>query len=119
MLLSSVWILLAGLSTTVVAAPSAKHALKLKESITAPRGWTRRDEAPHTLLIELRIALPQPRFAQLEEHLYAVRSVSDQCSSWRISHGLVAIPVMNAMVPISPMKKLTNSSLPTLKALTR
>jgi tripeptidyl-peptidase I len=75
MLASLVWVVVAGLTTSVVAAPSTKHALKVKESIVVPRGWTRREEAPRHALLDLRIALPQPNFAVLEKHLYAVRSV--------------------------------------------
>ena len=62
-------------AAVVAAAPSARHTLKVKETINAPRGWTKREEAPPHLTIDLRIALPQPNFAQLEKELYEVRQV--------------------------------------------
>ncbi len=68
----SVWLSVA-LATVVVAIPSKDGAHKLKESIPAPRGWTKSAPAPADHIIELRIALPQPNFAELERHLYEVR----------------------------------------------
>ncbi|EIW61376.1 tripeptidyl peptidase A [Trametes versicolor FP-101664 SS1] len=67
----SVWLSVA-LATVVVAVPSKDGAHKLKESIPAPRGWTKSAPAPADHIIELRIALPQPNFAELERHLYEV-----------------------------------------------
>ena len=48
---------------------------KIKESIVAPRGWTRQARARPDDIIELRIALPQPNFPLLEQTLYEVRYV--------------------------------------------
>ncbi|KAG9317808.1 peptidase S8/S53 domain-containing protein [Chiua virens] len=46
---------------------------KIKESIKVPpRGWFRQGPAPSDHLIELKIALPQPHFPILEEHLWEV-----------------------------------------------
>ena len=59
------------LSGFVLAAPSAKF--KVKESISVPRGWTKREAAPRGLTMDLRIALPQANFPLLEQHLYEVR----------------------------------------------
>lgn len=73
MRMSLTWIVLA-LSAFVAAAPSATSSLKIKESIVAPRGWTKREEAPRNRTIDLRIALPQSNFAQLEQNLFEVRS---------------------------------------------
>ncbi|OJT09515.1 Tripeptidyl-peptidase sed3 [Trametes pubescens] len=67
----SVWLSVA-LATVVIAVPSKDGAHKLKESIPAPRGWTKSAPAPADHIIELRIALPQPNFAELERHLYEV-----------------------------------------------
>lgn len=44
----------------------------VKESVPHPRGWSKRARAPPDALLDLRIALPQHRFAELEAHLYAV-----------------------------------------------
>ncbi len=46
---------------------------RVKESIIPPREWTRQGRAPSHLPIELRIALPQPNFSELERHLYEIR----------------------------------------------
>ena len=70
MRMPSSWIVLA-LSSLALAAPSAKF--KVKESIVAPRGWTKREVAPRDFTIDLRIALPQSNFPLLEQHLYEVR----------------------------------------------
>ncbi|KAH9939929.1 Pro-kumamolisin, activation domain-containing protein [Amylocystis lapponica] len=45
---------------------------KLKESILPPSGWTNVGPAHPEHGVELRIALPQPNFDELESHLYAV-----------------------------------------------
>ncbi|KAJ7639343.1 subtilisin-like protein [Roridomyces roridus] len=46
---------------------------KVKEELSAPpRGWMIHSPAPVDHFIQLRIALPQPNFHLLEEHLYAV-----------------------------------------------
>ena len=46
---------------------------KVKESVLPPRGWTKSTPAPANHVIELRIALPQSNFEELERHLYEVR----------------------------------------------
>lgn len=63
------------LSILVHAAPHKDFVPKLKESIVAPRGWTRQGRARPDDTIELRIALPQPNFPLLEQNLYEVRYV--------------------------------------------
>ena len=46
---------------------------KIKESIQGPpRGWLRYGPAPPDHLLELKIALPQPHFPILEDHLWKV-----------------------------------------------
>ncbi|KAI9455151.1 subtilisin-like protein [Lactarius psammicola] len=47
----------------------APHALKLRQRIEPPRNWDDLGRAPPTYIIPLRIALPQPRFPELEQHL--------------------------------------------------
>lgn len=56
-------------------ASSSDHAHKVKESIQTPRGWVKRERAPADHAIELRVALPQANFAELERRLYEVRYV--------------------------------------------
>ncbi|KAI8982751.1 tripeptidyl peptidase A [Trametes punicea] len=67
----SAWLSFA-LAAVVSAVPAKDCAHKLKESIPPPRGWTKSAPAPANHVIELRIALPQPRFSELERHLYEV-----------------------------------------------
>ncbi len=55
------------------AVPSTVSPFKVKETMIPPRGWTRQGRAPANHPIELRIALPQSNFPQLEQHLYEVR----------------------------------------------
>ncbi|KAG2041998.1 peptidase S8/S53 domain-containing protein [Suillus americanus] len=46
---------------------------KVKESIHGPpRGWSRHTPAPKHHMLELKIALPQPKFPELEQHLWEV-----------------------------------------------
>ena len=45
---------------------------RLKERVPVPRNWVRLAEAPADHTIALRVALPQPRFSELEAHLYEV-----------------------------------------------
>lgn len=46
---------------------------KIKESIQGPpRGWVRHGHAPSDHLLDLKIALPQPYFPILENHLWEV-----------------------------------------------
>ncbi|KAI1795098.1 tripeptidyl peptidase A [Ganoderma leucocontextum] len=66
----SAWVTLA-LAACASAVPSTT-VHKVKESVVSPRGWTKRAPAPADHIIELRIALPQPNFDELERHLYEV-----------------------------------------------
>ncbi|KAH9039448.1 subtilisin-like protein [Lactarius deliciosus] len=50
-------------------ASGAPRTLKLRQSIAPPRNWVDLGPAPPTHVIPLRIALPQPRFPELEQHL--------------------------------------------------
>ena len=52
------------------AAGASTH--RLKERIHPPRDWIQVSAAPAGHIVPLRIALPQARFSELEEHLYAV-----------------------------------------------
>ena len=61
------------LAQAAVAIPAKDCAHKVKESVPPPRGWSKTAPAPADHIIELRIALPQPNFAELERHLYEVR----------------------------------------------
>ena len=70
----SVWIPLA-LALAAAGVPAADGAHRLKERVPAPRGWTKAAPAPADHILELRIALPQPNFAELERHLYEVSCV--------------------------------------------
>jgi len=87
---------------------------KVKESIHGPpRGWYKHAPAPKHHLLELKIALPQPKFPELEQHLWEVSDPSharygahlskeetdalmaphpetlDIVDKWLASHGLV------------------------------
>ncbi|TCD70002.1 hypothetical protein EIP91_005252 [Steccherinum ochraceum] len=68
---SFVWFALVA-ATLSNAAPSKLSALKVKEEIAHPRGWVKSHPAPADAIIELRIALPQSNFEELERHLYEV-----------------------------------------------
>jgi len=60
-------------SLAAVAPKSGKDcAHKVKESVSPPRGWSKIKPAPADHSINLRIGLPQPNFAALEQHLYEV-----------------------------------------------
>ena len=61
------------LVAAAVAIPATDCAHTVKESVPPPRGWSKTAPAPADHIIELRIALPQPNFAELERHLYEVR----------------------------------------------
>jgi tripeptidyl-peptidase-1 len=86
---------------------------KVKESIhSPPRGWYKHAPAPKHHVLELKIALPQPKFPELEQHLWEVSDPSharygahlskeetdalmaphpetlDIVSEWLASHGL-------------------------------
>jgi tripeptidyl-peptidase I len=59
-----------GLSLSVaVASPIESDRLSLRQAVTPPHGWTHLGRAPTTHILHLRIALPQPRFPELERHL--------------------------------------------------
>ncbi|KAI0682616.1 tripeptidyl peptidase A [Earliella scabrosa] len=60
------------LAAAAVALPAKDCPHKVKESVPPPRGWTKSQPAPADHVIDLRIALPQPNFAELERHLYEV-----------------------------------------------
>ncbi|OCB85378.1 tripeptidyl peptidase A [Sanghuangporus baumii] len=45
---------------------------RLKERVSHPRGWAKGIRAPPNQILELKIALPQPSFHVLEQHLYEV-----------------------------------------------
>ncbi|KAG0702394.1 peptidase S8/S53 domain-containing protein [Suillus ampliporus] len=50
---------------------------KVKESIHGPpRGWSKHSPAPKHHMLQLKIALPQPRFPELEQHLWEVSDPS-------------------------------------------
>ncbi|KIK45995.1 hypothetical protein CY34DRAFT_801013 [Suillus luteus UH-Slu-Lm8-n1] len=52
-----------------------KH--KVKESIHGPpRGWYKHAPAPKHQMLELKIALPQPKFPELEQHLWEISDPS-------------------------------------------
>jgi hypothetical protein len=48
---------------------SALRHIKLRQSVTPPHHWINLRRAPSAHIIQLRIALPQPRFPELERHL--------------------------------------------------
>ena len=50
-------------------ASGAPRALKLRQRIAPPRNWVDLGRASPTHVIPLRIALPQSRFTELEQHL--------------------------------------------------
>ncbi|KAH8977866.1 tripeptidyl peptidase A [Lactarius hatsudake] len=50
-------------------ASGAPPTLTLRQSIASPRNWVDLGRAPPTHVIPLRIALPRPRFLELEGHL--------------------------------------------------
>ena len=45
---------------------------RLKERVPHPRGWLKGERAPSDHTLELKVALPQPSFHVLEQHLYEV-----------------------------------------------
>lgn len=65
--------LLLALASLAVAVPYRDCPHRLKESVPPPRGWVKAAPAHPDLVIDLRIALPQPNFHELERHLYEVR----------------------------------------------
>lgn len=57
-------------------ASGVPHALKLRQIITPPRNWVDLGRAPRAHIIPLRIALPQLRFPELEQHLAEISDPS-------------------------------------------
>lgn len=51
---------------------AAPRDLKLRQTVTPPRDWIHMGRAPSEHVIQLRIALPQPRFPELEQHLIEI-----------------------------------------------
>jgi tripeptidyl-peptidase-1 len=66
-------LLLLSLASVVCGAP---QALKLRQSVASPRNWVDLGRASRTHVIPLRIALPQPRFPELEQHLAEISDPS-------------------------------------------
>ncbi|KAI0290954.1 Pro-kumamolisin, activation domain-containing protein [Multifurca ochricompacta] len=71
MLVHTLFRFLAALSVAVVTSASPS-VLKLRQSIAPPRNWIDLGRAPSTHVIPLRIALPQHRFLELEQHLVEI-----------------------------------------------
>jgi tripeptidyl-peptidase I len=67
--LSSFRFLLALRLLTASQASPAQGTLSLRQKITPSHSWIDLGRAPPTYVIPLRIALPQPRFPELEQHL--------------------------------------------------
>lgn len=67
------------LVAVVLAVPAKDCAHKVKETIAPPRQWVKERPAPKDLTIELKIALPQPNFSELERHLNEIRQVQIPC----------------------------------------
>lgn len=62
----------------VGAIPTKDYAYNVKEKINTPYGWVLHGQpAPHHT-IELKVALPQPNFSELERHLYEVSDPDHQ-----------------------------------------
>ncbi|KAG2367592.1 tripeptidyl peptidase A [Suillus spraguei] len=58
-------------------APFRDYEQKVKESIHGPpRGWYEHSPAPKHHIIELKIALPQPKFPELEQQLWEISDPS-------------------------------------------
>ena len=74
----SFFVALAGLSllSLAVASPTESDRLTLRQTVTPPHGWTRLGRAPSTHVLELRIALPQSRFPELERHIAEISEPS-------------------------------------------
>jgi tripeptidyl-peptidase-1 len=58
------------LISTVLGSPvSSRSSYSVKERHVVPKGWTRTGPAPADTIVDLRIALKQSRFNELERHL--------------------------------------------------
>jgi tripeptidyl-peptidase-1 len=51
---------------------AAPRHLRLRQTVTPPRDWIHMGRAPSEHVIQLRIALPQPHFPELEQHLIEI-----------------------------------------------
>ncbi|KAG1752358.1 peptidase S8/S53 domain-containing protein [Suillus paluster] len=94
---------------------------KVKESVHGPpRGWYKHAPAPKHYMLELKIALPQPKFPELEQHLWEISDPShprygahlskqetealmaphpetlDVVSEWLASHGMMEEDVIRS-----------------------
>ena len=69
---------LALLATTFALSPPEKRdwVYARHDSSAIPRGWKLVAPAPDSAMVKLRIALPQNRFDELENHLYEVSDPS-------------------------------------------
>ncbi|KAH9026459.1 subtilisin-like protein [Lactarius hengduanensis] len=56
-------------SVTLGVTSGTTRPLKLRQSIEPPHNWVNLGRAPSSYIIPLRIALRQPRFSELEQHL--------------------------------------------------
>lgn len=97
-------VLWAALGVLAAAAP-AERTHKVKETVRVPRGFTALRPAPPGHIIEFRIGLPQPNFATLEEHLYAVRCVLVGVDHHRADRPCAVIRRVRGMVNICPRRK--------------
>jgi len=60
----------ATLISTVLGNPvSSRSSYAVRERHVVPKGWTRTGPAPADAIVDLRIALKQSRFNELEAHL--------------------------------------------------
>ncbi|KAH8829183.1 subtilisin-like protein [Flagelloscypha sp. PMI_526] len=66
------------LATSLALSPPEKRdwVYERRDTAILPRGWKQVAPAPDSMLIKLRIALPQSRFDELENHLYEVSDPS-------------------------------------------
>ena len=80
-------VVLAGHSIAIptTSAPS----FTVKETIPSPRKWTQTCHAPPDHRLQLKIALPQPNFHVLEQHLYEVSDPGHSRYGQHLSKGEV------------------------------
>ena len=62
----------ASLSSVVLASTVPEWGSAVKESIHPPTGWVKHSSASPDHILRLRIALPQPQFHVLEQHLMEI-----------------------------------------------
>lgn len=113
----------------------ASGVLKAKEQVQHPRFWLKRDRAPASHNLDLKIGLPQPSFHILERHLYEVSDPDherygqylakqdveklvaphdtsvDAVDAWLLSHG-----IDTAQVDRSPAQDWVTITVPVFKA---